>query len=53
MTTHIEIERLNDAAERRIRLDSSEWKHIEECQQCMTRLKDAIRGSDAKAQSAA
>jgi hypothetical protein len=52
MTIHIEIERLKDAAERKIRLDSSEWKHIEECRLCMKQLRDAIRASDSKAQSA-
>ena len=53
MTNHVEIERLKNAAERKIRLDSSEWKHIEECRLCIKQLRDAIRASGSKAQSAA
>ena len=51
MTNHVEIERLKNAAERKIRLDSSEWKHIEECRQCMQQLRDAIHVSGSKVQT--
>ena len=43
MNSHIDIARLRKAAERKIRLDSQEWKHIEECRQCLDDLAEVVR----------
>ena len=43
MNPHIDIARLQQAAERKIWLDSQEWKHIEECRQCLDDLIEAVR----------
>ena len=42
MISHIETIRLKEAAEQKVRLTAHEWKHIEECRQCLERLKQAI-----------
>ena len=41
-----------EAAERKIRLDSTDWQHIEECRQCVDELAKAVhadRGLEAQA----
>jgi hypothetical protein len=43
MNSHIDIARLQQAAERKIWLDSREWKHIEECRQCLDDLTEVVR----------
>jgi len=43
MNSHIDSTRLQEAAERKIRLGSQEWKHIEECRQCLDDLTEAVR----------
>jgi len=53
MNTHIEAARLKQAAERKILLEALEWKHIEECRCCLEQLRDEIRTTSTKTQSAA
>jgi hypothetical protein len=43
MNSHIDTARLQEAAERKIRLDPREWKHIEGCRQCLDDLTEAVR----------
>jgi hypothetical protein len=42
MNSHIDVRRLQEAAKLKIRLDSSEWKHMEECRQCVNELAKAL-----------
>ena len=42
MAAHIDSGRLKDAAERKVRLESYEWKHIEECRLCLEHLRDSM-----------
>ena len=58
MNSHIEITRLQKAAEQKILLDSQDWKHIEACRKCVDELTRAVRirqtpRQTAKAQHAA
>ena len=43
MDAHIQMERLRVAAERKLQLSLREWKHLEECRDCATKLTDAMR----------
>ena len=43
MNSHVEIKRLQMAAEQKILLDSQEWKHIEECRKCVDELSQAVQ----------
>jgi hypothetical protein len=43
MNSHIEIRRLQKAAEQKILLDSQDWKHIEGCRKCVDELTQAVR----------
>ena len=42
MNSHVEITRLQMAAEQKILLDPQEWKHLEECRKCVDELSRAI-----------
>jgi hypothetical protein len=42
MNSHVEITRLQEAAERKIWLDPQEWKHLEECRKCLDELSQAV-----------
>jgi hypothetical protein len=46
---HLEIEKLQKAADRSIRLSVEDWTHLEVCRVCLDSLAEAVRRANASA----
>jgi hypothetical protein len=46
---HLEVEKLQKAADRTIRLSVEDWNHLEICRDCLDSLAQAVRQASAAA----